>query len=130
LLMRKVVDKARLQEYSPVVLAYLGDAVFELMVRNHIVAQGSRKINVIHHEAVAMVKAESQAKIIQKILPCLEGEEQDIVRRGRNAKTHIPKNADPGEYHLSTGFEALLGYLYLSGADERLEYLLNEVLKE
>lgn len=130
MLMRKVLDKFKLQEYSPIVLAYIGDAVFELLVRNYIVVQGNRKINVIHHEAVNIVKAESQAQIIKKILPLLSEEEHDIVRRGRNCKTNVPKNANPADYHLSTGFEALIGYLYLNGADERLQYLLSEVLKD
>jgi len=130
LLRRKVLDKLELQEYSPLVLAYIGDAVFELLIRNYIVLQGHRKINTIHHEAVDIVKAQSQAQIIKKILPLLTEEEYDIVRRGRNCKTHVPKNASAADYHLSTGFEALLGYLYLNGADERLQHLLSAGLED
>ncbi|SHG91981.1 ribonuclease-3 family protein [Thermosyntropha lipolytica DSM 11003] len=126
----KNIDENLLREYSPVVLAYIGDAVFELMVRTHVVAEGNRRVKDIHHATVERVKAESQARVIRKIWPELTEEEKDIVMRGRNAKTTPPKNADPGDYKMSTGFEALLGYLYLKGAEERLYYLVQRALDE
>ncbi|MDR1160439.1 MAG: ribonuclease III, partial [Syntrophomonadaceae bacterium] len=75
------------------------------------------------------VKAKSQARIVKYIFPLLNEEEQDIVKRGRNAKGTAPKNADPAEYSLSTGFEALLGYLYLQGNETRLNDLVKKVLQ-
>lgn len=124
------VDENLLREYSAVVLAYIGDAVFELMVRTHVVAGGNRRVRDIHHATVEKVKAESQAKVIRGIFDELTEEEKDIVMRGRNAKTTPPKNADPGDYKMSTGFEALLGYLYLKGDEERLSYLVKKALNE
>ncbi len=128
--MHKLTDDKDLREYSAVVLAYIGDAVFELMVRSHIVANGNRKIKDIHHDTVDVVKAESQARIVRQIFEELSEEEQEIFRRGRNAKTSPPKNADMNDYRQSTGFEALLGYLYLQGNEERLNYLIQQVFKE
>lgn len=119
-----------LRQYSSVVLAYIGDAVFELLVRTHIVAGGNRKIKAIHQDTVDIVKAESQARLVRHISAELTDEEQEIVKRGRNAKTSPPKNADISDYRLSTGFEALLGYLYLRGDEERLIYLINQAFKE
>lgn len=119
-----------LREYSAVVLAYIGDAVFELLVRTHILASGNRKIKAIHQDTVDVVKAESQARLVRQIADELTDEEQEIVRRGRNAKTSPPKNADPNDYRLSTGFEALLGYLYLKGDEARLIYLFDRAFEE
>ncbi|HZK86957.1 MAG TPA: ribonuclease III domain-containing protein [Syntrophomonas sp.] len=123
-------DENALRECSPLILAYIGDAVFELMVRTHIVEIGQRKIKDIHLDTVAMVKADSQAHIIRQIIDELSEAEQDIVRRGRNTHSHPPKNADIQAYRMSTGFEALLGYLYLKGDEERLSYLLKRILEE
>lgn len=128
--MHEEVDAKSLREYPAVVLAYIGDAVFELLVRTHIVASGKRKVKDIHLDTVGLVKAESQARVIRHIFDELSEEEQDIVKRGRNAKSTPPKNADIGDYHMSTGFEALLGYLYLKGDEERLLYLVNKALNE
>jgi len=123
-------DENALRECPPLILAYIGDAVFELMVRTHIVEIGHRKIKDIHLDTVAMVKADSQAHIIRQIIDELSEAEQDIVRRGRNTHSHAPKNADIQAYRMSTGFEALLGYLYLKGDEERLSYLLKRVMEE
>lgn len=128
--MHEEVDAKSLREYPAVVLAYIGDAVFELLVRTHIVASGKRKVKDIHLDTVGLVKAESQARVIRHIFDELSEEEQDIVKRGRNAKSTPPKNADIGDYHMSTGFEALLGYLYLKGDEARLLYLVNKALTE
>jgi ribonuclease-3 family protein len=128
--MHEQVDDKSLREYSAIVLAYIGDAVFELLVRTHIVASGKRKVKDIHLDTVGVVKAESQARVIRQIFDELSEEEQDIVKRGRNAKSTAPKNADIGDYHMSTGFEALIGYLYLKGDEDRLLYLVNKALTE
>jgi len=130
LLMHNPVDENILREYSPLVLAYIGDAVFELAVRTRIAVGGPRRIKDIHHHTVAVVNADSQADIIRHISAELSEAEQDIVRRGRNTHSHPPKNADVQSYRMSTGFEALLGYLYLKGDDKRLSYLLHLALEE
>jgi ribonuclease-3 family protein len=123
-------DENNLCEISPLVLAYIGDAVFELLVRTNSVSAGYRRIKDIHLETVRRVKAESQARIIRNIIEELNEEEQDIVRRGRNTRSNPPKNADMQEYRMSTGFEALIGYLYLKGDEERVLYLVNRALKD
>ncbi|WP_046495242.1 Mini-ribonuclease 3 [Syntrophomonas zehnderi] len=128
--MPKPANDKELQQYSPVVLAYIGDAVFELMVRTHIATSGPRKIKNIHSDTVDIVKAASQARMVRHIFKDLSEEEQEIVRRGRNAKTNPPKNTVLHDYKLSTGFEALLGYLYLKGEEERLQDLIQRALDE
>lgn len=130
LLMHEKPDMNQISQYSPVILAYIGDAVFELIVREYMIGSGLRKIKDIHHETVDRVKAKNQARAIRTIYEELSQEEKDIARRGRNAKTSTPKHADVIEYRMSTGFEALLGYLYLIGDKERLLYLTGKVLKE
>ncbi len=122
--MHEPLDERTLDQYSPLLLAYVGDAVYELMVRTRMVAAGQRPVKEIHQDAVQKVKAEHQARVIKNIFDQLPATEQDIVRRGRNAKSTPPKNADMQEYRLSTGFEALIGYLYLKGDQQRLQELL------
>lgn len=128
MLIHEPVDEKALKEYSAVVLAYIGDAVFELMVRTHLVAAGNRRVKDIHHDTVELVRAQSQARVIRQLFDDLSEEEQDIVRRGRNAKSTAPRHADPGDYRMSTGFEALLGYLYLKDDQDRLRDLVGQAL--
>lgn len=128
LLMHDQLDEKALEEYSPLILAYIGDAVFELAVRTHVVMGGRRKIRDIHHDTVEVVKAESQARVIRHMYNNLSEKEQEIVKRGRNAKSTPPRNADLGDYKMSTGFEALLGFLYLKGDEQRLLYLIDQAL--
>ncbi len=126
--MLEAIDEKELRQYSAVVLAFIGDAVFELMVRSRLVAGGNRKIRDLHLDTVARVKAASQAEMVQALLRELDENEQDIFKRGRNAKLTPPRNADMTDYRLSTGFEAVLGYLYLKGDSERLQYLVEQAL--
>ncbi|MGI6605719.1 MAG: Mini-ribonuclease 3 [Peptococcia bacterium] len=117
--------KSEPRELPPLVLAYIGDAVYELYVRTHLVAQGKLKVNMLHHASTALVNAGAQARFVHLLEDVLTDEEKGIVRRGRNVKTnHVPKNADMIDYHLSTGFEALIGYLFLAGQEERLEQIM------
>ncbi|MFC5468787.1 Mini-ribonuclease 3 [Cohnella suwonensis] len=110
---------------SPVVLAYVGDAVFEIYIRQKLVAGASRKPHELHRATTGFVSAAAQAKLLQRWMPTLSEEEADIVRRGRNAKSgQPPKNADPGDYRHATALECLVGYLYYQGAGERLERLV------
>lgn len=106
---------------SPLVWAYVGDCVYELFIRTYLVNNSNAKPHKLHIESIKYVKAESQANIVEKLKPHLTDDEQDIIRRGRNTENHhLPKNADTAEYSYSTGFEALIGFLYLSHQDERL----------
>lgn len=119
------------KELSSLVLAYVGDAVFELYIRTSLVAKGRSKVNDLHRQASDLVRAVSQAELLQRLEPVLNQEERDVARRGRNAKSgSTPKNVEMVTYRISTGFEALLGYLFLSRQEERiidlLDYLFNE----
>jgi ribonuclease-3 family protein len=110
---------------SPLVWAYVGDSVYELFIRTHLVNYSNAKPHKLHIESIKYVKAESQAKILEKIFSELSEEEIEIVKRGRNTENHhLPKNANVADYSHSTGFEALIGYLYLTEQDERLEEIL------
>lgn len=114
------------REYSPLVLAYIGDAVFELFIRTEIVSRGNAPVNKLHKEVRDYVKASAQANMYNRIKSYLTEEEETIFRRGRNAKSSsVPKNAKLLDYKHATGLEALCGYLYLDGQIERLQYLIN-----
>ncbi len=110
--------------YSPLALAYIGDDVFDLIIRTVVVERANRPAHELHIETVKYVKAQAQAKMIEALLEkegFLTDEEVDIYKRGRNAKSYTSaKNASIHDYRKATGFEALVGYLYLSGRQERL----------
>ena len=116
---------------SPLTWAYVGDSVYELLIRTHLVNKTKLKPHRLHIEAIKYVKAKSQADILKKLEQHLTDEEKDIVRRGRNAENHhLPKNANVEEYMYSTAFEALIGYLYLCKKDERLKEIFDLILDE
>ncbi len=105
---------ADLRTYSPLTLAYIGDAVYELVIRTLLVKHGNAQTNWLHKKASSLVKASAQAEMIEKLLPILTEEEEAVYRRGRNAKSYtMAKNATMSDYRKATGFEALMGYLYL-----------------
>ena len=107
-------------------LAHIGDAVYELLCRAYLCAQGGQTLQRLHKGAVDLVKAPSQAKFAQKLLPFLTEAELSYYRRGKNAHTHAaPKSATPKEYAMATGLETLFGALYLAGQTERLNELLH-----
>ena len=115
---------------SPLTLAFTGDAVFSLFVREMLVCEANRPVGQLHKLSVNWVKAEAQSKGMRAILPLLTEKETEVFKRGRNAHTsHTPKNQSGCDYHYATGFEALVGYLYLKDETERLNLLLNEVIK-
>lgn len=119
-------EKLNYKDYSPVTLAYIGDTVYDLFVRTKILEKGERPINEIHRDAIKVVSATAQARSIHNIEEYLTEEEDRVLKWGRNAKSgRVPKNADATDYRWATGFEALLGYLYLKGDTERLEEILN-----
>ncbi len=112
---------------SPLTCAYIGDAVYEQQVRLHVVAQGDKPIRTLHLLATKFSRASAQCRYFQLIRPVLSEEEVEIFKRGRNAHSRPPKNADPLEYKTATGFEALLGYLYLNGKSERIDEIMRLV---
>ena len=120
----KDINEAKL--LSPLVWAYVGDSVYELFVRTKLTNKSNAKPHKLHIESIKYVKARAQADILKRINDSLTDEEKDIVRRGRNTENHhVAKNANIADYSQSTGFEALIGYLYLTKQDSRLEEILN-----
>ncbi|ASS68185.1 MULTISPECIES: ribonuclease III domain-containing protein [unclassified Paenibacillus] len=116
---------------NPIVLAYAGDAVFELLVRQHLLAQRNLKPHHLHREATGMVSAKGQRQLLERWAPMLSEEEADIVRRGRNAKSgQSPRNADPADYKQATALESLMGYLYYKGRTERIRELMAAAFSE
>lgn len=116
---------------SPLVWAYVGDSVYELYIRTHLVNISNAKPHKLHVESIKYVKAEAQANILKKIYDNLSDEEKEIAKRGRNCENHhIPKNANVDEYSHSTGFEALIGFLYLTKQDDRLKEILSRCIDE
>ncbi len=114
-----------IRTYSPLTFAYIGDAVFDLVIRSALVNQGNTSVNKLHKRASAIVKAPTQSAIAAAIMEDLSEEEKDIYRRGRNSKPHTKaKNASTMEYMEATGLEAVLGYLYLKGDMGRVLYLV------
>lgn len=125
------INEKDVDQVSPLVLAYVGDAVYELFVRTLLISRSNSPVNKLHQQSIGFVKAKAQSDIIHRILELLTPEEQDIVRRGRNAKSGtIPKNADVTEYKYATGFESLIGYLYLKRKHERLLQVLEMCIAE
>ena len=120
------------KQLNALALAYMGDAVYEQAIREHLLRSGRVKPNVLHREATKYVSAKSQAVILQEMLSSdyLTEEEAAVMRRGRNAKSgSIPKNTDVGTYKNSSGFEAVLGFLYLLGRTERTEEFIIESIR-
>ena len=112
---------------SPLSLAFVGDAVYTLYARSKVIQHSDAKNGALHTEATKLVKASGQAEIADAILGLLNEEEMGVFKRARNSKTNsVAKNASIGDYKKATGFEALVGFLYLTGQDERLKFLINE----
>lgn len=120
----------KVNEYSPLVLAYIGDAVYELYVRKHITKENNIQVDKLHKKAVSIVKSSAQARSYYLIESILTEEEATVFKRGRNAKSSVPKNSDMSEYKTATGLEALIGYIYLKGDTNRLEEIMNLILSE
>ena len=121
-------DEARM--LNPLQLALVGDGVYEVFIRNYILSENIElTAHKIHVKAIGYVKAKSQAVIMHEIEDKLTEDESYIYKRGRNAKSAtVPKNADVRDYRMATGFEALVGYLYLTGNTERLEFIFNSAI--
>ena len=120
-----------LRQYSPLALAYLGDGVYELYVRNYVLGQGNCQSQKLHAKSQRFVNCAAQEHFLEILQEELREDEREVVRRGRNAKTHSkPRSADYGTYHAATGFEALWGYLYLAEEHDRLDRLFEKICED
>lgn len=129
--MAEVLTEKEASGYSPNVLAFYGDCVYELLVRKRVVLKGSTSAGRLHDLAVKQVRAPYQSQAVAVIEPMLTEREADILRRGRNAGgISVPKSAKPSEYRRATALETLFGYLSLTGQDERIEELFNVICEE
>lgn len=114
------------KELSPLALAFVGDGVYDLIIREKLVCEANRPVKTLNQKKVDIVRCQAQAELVKKIEPFLTDEEKEVFRRGRNTHTgHCPKNASAADYHMATGFEALIGYLYLCGNIKRINELIN-----
>ena len=116
---------------SALSLAFVGDAVYELLIRQYILSKGDARVKTLHNDCVKLVNADFQARCMDELLPLLTEDENAVFRRGRNAHAgHIPKNKSEAIYHRSTGFEALIGYTYLKKDYERLNFFFSLILRQ
>lgn len=119
-----------IRTYSPLTLAYIGDGIFDVVIRSIVVGRGNTPVNQLHHKTSYIVKAHSQAMMAEVLLDEMTDTEKDIYRRGRNAKSHtMAKNATVMDYRSATGFEALMGYLYLTDEMDRILELISIALE-
>lgn len=124
------VKEVDVRAYSPLTLAYIGDAIYDVIIRTVVVERSNRPANELHKKTSSFVKAQTQAAMIEALLPLLSEEEEAVYKRGRNAKSYTSaKNASIGDYRKATGFEALVGYLYLQDKTERVLELVKEGLE-
>ena len=125
-----MISKGDISQMSPLVWAYMGDAVYEKFIREYVIRQGLCKNGLLHKKSIKYVSAKGQSQILKEIEDLLTDEEKDIGRRGRNSNPHSrAKNADIVEYKYATGFEALIGWLYLNEKEERLEEILKKCVE-
>ena len=121
---------AQVNGISNLGLAHMGDCVFEILCRGYLCAKGGKTVGNLHKDTINMVKATSQAKFVDKLLPLLTEEEMSYYRRGKNSHVHaVPKSATPAEYAKATGLEALFGALYLLGRTDRINELFKTVME-
>ena len=119
-----------IRTYSPLTLAYIGDGIFDVVIRSIVVGRGNTPVNQLHHKTSHIVKAHSQSMMAEVLLDEMTDTEKDIYRRGRNAKSHtMAKNATVMDYRSATGFEALMGYLYLTDEMDRILELISIALE-
>ena len=123
------MSKAQIDGISNLGLAHMGDCVYEILCRAYLCAQGDKTVDQLHRDTIKMVKATTQAKFADKMLPLLSEEELAYYGRGKNSHVHaVPKSATPAEYAKATGVEALFGYLFLSGQKARANESFNLVI--
>lgn len=131
---KSILSKEQIPELntlSPLTLAFVGDSVYEMFIRTKILSMGNRPSCELHKIAVGYVKAKAQAQAAHKVLDVLTDQELEIYKRGRNTNIHtVPKNAQMADYRHATALEALIGYLYIKGEEDRLEEILNLAFDE
>ncbi len=119
-----------IRQYSPLTLAFIGDGVFDLLVREYFVTIANAPAGVLNQNKVKLVCCKAQAQMAKCLESYLTADETDVFKRGRNAHVHAPKNQSLADYHAATGLESLFGYLYLCGKTERMETLFSIIIKE
>ncbi len=125
------ISDVDIRSYSPLALAYIGDGIFDLVIRSVVVGKGNTRAGQLHYRTSQIVKAHTQAMMIDILEPELSGEEADVYRRGRNAKSPtMAKNATMADYRRATGFEALMGYLYLTDRFPRIVELTKKAVEK
>ena len=118
------------REVNVKTLAYIGDVVYELYIREHVIENSREQVNKLHKKTIKYVSAKAQAKVVANLENQLTGEEKDIIRRGRNAEANtVPTNTAVVTYKRATGFEALIGFLYLEKREERLKDIIEKSIK-
>lgn len=118
-------------QYGALALAYMGDCVYEIKIREYLMRRANMPVNTLHKMAKKYVSAASQSMFVDKVLPLLNEEEESVFHRGRNAKPHTtPKNMTLADYKKATGLESLMGWLYLSGNQKRIDEIMEIILKE
>lgn len=123
-------ENVDIRTYSPLTLAFLGDCVYDIIIRTVVVERGNRAAQGLHKKKSFLVNAKTQKELVESIMDLLTPEEESVYKRGRNAKSYsTAKNASVGDYRKATGFEALLGYLYLDDKMDRVLYLVKEGLQ-
>lgn len=130
--MNRILDEAcNPREMSTAALAFVGDAVYSLLVREHLCCNCRSGADELHKRAVGQVRCAAQSEAIKKVLDMLTDEEQAVYNRGRNAhSSHVPKNAAVADYRAATGVEALFGYIYMCGRTDRLRELFTAMQQE
>ena len=124
------LEKQDIDAISNLGLAHMGDCVFEILCRAYLCAKGGKNVGNLHRDTINLVKAQSQARFVERLLPLLTEEELAYYRRGKNSHVHaVPKSCTPAEYAKATGLEALFGALYLAGRTERLNELFKTVME-
>lgn len=125
------IKKRNISTYSPLTLAYIGDGIYEIIIRSLVVGHGNEQVNKLHKKSSSLVKAETQSKIMKLLMDELTEEELHIFKRGRNAHSFTSaKNASAADYHMATGFEAVMGYLYMEGRMNRIFELVGYGLEK
>lgn len=125
----KQLNETEMRMLSPVKMAYLGDAVYEMYIRTYLINNFKGKVNKLNTLAVSLVRAESQALAAKELKEFLTDEEWRLLKRGRNQKLNVPSNVDVSDYKYSTGFEALIGYLHLKNHKERIFDIIDQSIK-
>ncbi|MCR5090321.1 MAG: ribonuclease III [Oscillospiraceae bacterium] len=126
--MREIMSEAETNRLGVLALAHVGDAVYELLIRGRLAAEGPSDVERLHRKTVGFVCAEAQSAAVERILPLLSDAESAVYRRGRNSHSHAaPRHAGAAEYHRATGLEALFGWLYLQGKTDRIAELFEKI---